>query len=201
VKSPTLQIGKTIDAPWSEATRQKLITFWATKRFRFLVQVNESLSATRGNFLWNLFAYDMSRVRADLNIRPSHSGRISLALTIYTAFQKVSEWNWAFWELEMATCKSFLLRGDLRELEWIQFRKGHRKAGLIWTFTLGIGGRRMPQSPAPITEAVCAECRDVFDVESMIAHNGLHVCARCKPIFLQRLVEGAKISSASELLK
>jgi len=43
--------------------------------------------------------------------------------------------------------------------------------------------------------AACAECRRVFSVQDMIAHNGLHVCARCKPIFLQKLAEGAKIGS------
>jgi Zn finger protein HypA/HybF involved in hydrogenase expression len=44
--------------------------------------------------------------------------------------------------------------------------------------------------------ATCLECNGVFSLESMIAHNGVHVCARCKPIFLQRLAEGAKTRSA-----
>jgi hypothetical protein len=39
-------------------------------------------------------------------------------------------------------------------------------------------------------QAVCAECGGAFNVHNMIAHNGLHVCARCKPIFLQKLAEG-----------
>jgi hypothetical protein len=29
----------------------------------------------------------------------------------------------------------------------------------------------------------------------MIVHKGVYVCARCKPIFLQKLVEGAKIEA------
>ena len=41
--------------------------------------------------------------------------------------------------------------------------------------------------------AVCAECKGVFNVQDMIAHRGLHVCARCKPVFLQKLSEGARI--------
>jgi hypothetical protein len=42
--------------------------------------------------------------------------------------------------------------------------------------------------------AACAECDGVFKIEEMIAHKDLHVCARCKPIFLQKLAEGARIS-------
>jgi hypothetical protein len=39
--------------------------------------------------------------------------------------------------------------------------------------------------------AVCAECMGVFNVHDMIAHAGAYVCASCKPLFLQRLKEGA----------
>ena len=41
----------------------------------------------------------------------------------------------------------------------------------------------------------CAECKRVFNVQDMIVYEGLHVCPRCKPRFLQKLVEGAKIGS------
>jgi len=44
----------------------------------------------------------------------------------------------------------------------------------------------------PSATAACVECGAVFDVQSMIQHNDLYVCARCKPLFLQRLAEGAK---------
>jgi hypothetical protein len=49
----------------------------------------------------------------------------------------------------------------------------------------------------PSDTATCVECGGVFQVENMIAHSGLHVCARCKPVFLQKLVEGANIASNS----
>jgi hypothetical protein len=44
---------------------------------------------------------------------------------------------------------------------------------------------------APSTTAPCAECGHMFDVAAMIAHGGLYVCAQCKPVFLQKLAEGA----------
>jgi len=51
------------------------------------------------------------------------------------------------------------------------------------------------EGEAPHDTAFCAECQSVFHVQDMIAHQNLHVCARCKPIFLQKLAEGAKIGS------
>ncbi len=47
----------------------------------------------------------------------------------------------------------------------------------------------------PGVQGVCAECGGVFNTEDMIAHAGAHVCANCKPIFLQRLSEGAALGS------
>jgi hypothetical protein len=39
--------------------------------------------------------------------------------------------------------------------------------------------------------AICAECRSVVPIEDMIAHNSIYYCAKCKPIFLQKLAEGS----------
>ena len=41
--------------------------------------------------------------------------------------------------------------------------------------------------------AICSECRGVFSVRDMIAHNGVNVCASCKPLYLQKLTEGALV--------
>jgi uncharacterized RDD family membrane protein YckC len=46
-------------------------------------------------------------------------------------------------------------------------------------------------------EAVCSECGGVFNVQDMIQHGNLRVCAQCKPILLQKLAEGAKLKSGS----
>ena len=44
-------------------------------------------------------------------------------------------------------------------------------------------------------EAMCAECGRVFNVQDMITYAGLHVCAACKPVFMQKLAEGAKVNT------
>jgi hypothetical protein len=48
-----------------------------------------------------------------------------------------------------------------------------------------------PGIPGP-NQALCAECHRPFELQSLIEYRGQHVCAQCKPIFLQKLAEGAQ---------
>jgi len=53
-----------------------------------------------------------------------------------------------------------------------------------------------PSQATPVAssdQAVCSECGKVFNLEDMIQHGNLRVCAQCKPILLQKLAEGAKL--------
>lgn len=66
--------------------------------------------------------------------------------------------------------------------------------------TVAPAGIAMPASalagatPAPgVNEVVCAECNRIFPVEETIPFGNARVCATCKPIFMQKLAEGAKI--------
>ncbi len=47
------------------------------------------------------------------------------------------------------------------------------------------------------SEAVCSECGGLFNVQDTIAYGGVRVCARCKPIFMQKLAEGAKLQTGA----
>jgi hypothetical protein len=40
--------------------------------------------------------------------------------------------------------------------------------------------------------AVCAECGGIFGIADMIRYDNLRVCAGCKPVFLQKIREGAE---------
>ncbi|MCL4788529.1 MAG: RDD family protein [Verrucomicrobia bacterium] len=44
-------------------------------------------------------------------------------------------------------------------------------------------------------EAVCVECGRIFSMNDMIRHEQGYVCANCKPVFMQKLKEGAKVGT------
>jgi len=46
-------------------------------------------------------------------------------------------------------------------------------------------------------EAVCAECGRTFRAEDMIRYGSIHICAECKPVFMQKLAEGAKVNTGA----
>ncbi|PYI82548.1 MAG: RDD family protein [Verrucomicrobia bacterium] len=47
-------------------------------------------------------------------------------------------------------------------------------------------------------EAACVECGKVFPTSEMIQYGDTRVCANCKPIFVQKLAEGARVGQAME---
>lgn len=49
--------------------------------------------------------------------------------------------------------------------------------------------------PGQSPEAVCAECHNMFAIKDMIRHGDAYICANCKPIFMQKLAEGAPIQT------
>ncbi|MEY4387497.1 MAG: hypothetical protein RLY20_2780 [Verrucomicrobiota bacterium] len=62
-----------------------------------------------------------------------------------------------------------------------------------------LGTAPPPATPAPpmiqsnSQDAACVECGKVFPKAQMIPHGAAHVCAGCKPLFMQKLAEGARI--------
>jgi uncharacterized RDD family membrane protein YckC len=52
-------------------------------------------------------------------------------------------------------------------------------------------------SAGSINQAACAECGGLFNVQDMIQYGTLRVCARCKPVFMQKLAEGARIQTGT----
>jgi uncharacterized RDD family membrane protein YckC len=52
-------------------------------------------------------------------------------------------------------------------------------------------GGAIPGGP----EAVCAECGKLFPLDETIRYGDTRVCAACKPVFLQKLQEGAVLNT------
>lgn len=52
-----------------------------------------------------------------------------------------------------------------------------------------------PTTPVLAGEVVCSECGQIFPESETIRHGNARVCAGCKPVLLQKLSEGARIST------
>ena len=52
-----------------------------------------------------------------------------------------------------------------------------------------------PEAAPKVGEVVCAECGRVFPTAETIRYGKAHVCAACKPVFLQKLSEGALVNT------
>ena len=59
--------------------------------------------------------------------------------------------------------------------------------------TVRDGGSGAPAEPAA-GEVVCVECGKIFPASETIRHGNVNECAKCKPVFLQKLSEGAKLN-------
>jgi uncharacterized RDD family membrane protein YckC len=70
--------------------------------------------------------------------------------------------------------------------EWSPYREV--KSGATASSTAGVAA-------ATGAEAVCAECGKIFPADETIAYGNARVCAGCKPLFLQKLKEGAAINT------
>jgi uncharacterized RDD family membrane protein YckC len=74
---------------------------------------------------------------------------------------------------------------------WVPYReiKGEStqaNASLAARINAPIGGN---------SEAVCTECGKIFPIDEMIRHGNARICANCKPVFMQKLSEGAQINT------
>jgi hypothetical protein len=52
----------------------------------------------------------------------------------------------------------------------------------------------LPGAAAMSDRAACAECGGVFNVQDMIKYENRYICARCKPIWFQKIGEGVNVS-------
>lgn len=71
-----------------------------------------------------------------------------------------------------------------------------------WT-PYGALGANTPRPAVPAAAAgspaqVCRECGGLFPADEMISYEGRFVCAGCKPLFFQKIREGASIAGQRE---
>ena len=142
----TLQISKTITLPsWDDEVKQKIVRFWESRGIAFTQATDDTLKGHRGSWLGNLTSYDMSKLLADLTISRSNETQLFCVLDVNISCQDITEWNKAYWQLEMDTLESYLLYNDERENEWQEFSKNSLKAAWQWSLSFRLLGRKFPR--------------------------------------------------------
>ena len=53
-------------------------------------------------------------------------------------------------------------------------------------------------SKVPVPQSVCSECGRAFAEDEMIRFQDSHVCAGCKPVFIQKIKEGVSVAGTME---
>jgi hypothetical protein len=143
-------IEKTFRIPlWDEFVKFKTIDFWTRRRIKFTETIGDTLIGTRGSLFGNLTSFDMGKLSSKLSISVSPQNTLYCLLEVNTFMQKITEYDQAWWDLEMKTFESFLLESDEQEARWKEFNTNHKKATLIWNFSFGICGHKIPLQEKP----------------------------------------------------
>lgn len=141
----SIKVEKRLQVPvWDEAQKKRVIDFWSRRRIIFSETADDTLIGTRGNWCGNLTSFDMSKLISKLTITFLKQNELYCVLHINTTFQVITEYNRAWWDLEMDTFESFLLRNDEQEQKWEKFNVAYKKAAWAWSFSRGIKGNKMP---------------------------------------------------------
>jgi uncharacterized RDD family membrane protein YckC len=79
--------------------------------------------------------------------------------------------------------------------EWVpcsQASSAASQAAVATVSPLAVSG--MTNSSA----AACSQCGRLFPADDMVSYEGRHICAECKPLFFQKLKEGASVAGQRE---
>lgn len=79
---------------------------------------------------------------------------------------------------------------------WVPLREARPGAYAAAPAAVGVPAGGGLSIAGGMEEAVCAECGGIFPVNDTIRIGSSRVCARCKPIFVQKMREGVSVESA-----
>ena len=86
---------------------------------------------------------------------------------------------------------------DSQTLVWQPGMQGWEELGLFVRRKTQKGSQSM-QAAAPVKQSLCSECGQAFAEDDMIRFAEAWVCARCKPLFVQKIKEGVTLAGEME---
>lgn len=101
------------------------------------------VSGKRGSWWGNFTSFDMRKLRATIVVYPTTFSRVGVDLDINTLGQDITEWNVAFWRLELIELHRVLNGWSRIDDVWERFSKERRTAAVEWSVTATLGGQRL----------------------------------------------------------
>ena len=120
------------------------VAYWESRGFRCGMADETHLVGRRGSWIGNLFGIDMRRLTCDLDVQRDAEGTWSIHMLLEGKFQYLSEWSFSELALEEILFRRAVLGlPPTPHLE--QYRVAARRAAVIGSLTLTLGGRRLPK--------------------------------------------------------
>lgn len=102
-----------------------------------------AVSGSRGSWIGNFTSFDMRKLRGRIRVSGDASGRVGVELHINTLGQQVTEWNRAFWRLELVElCAVTSGRAPIADV-WARYSQPRRRSAILWSLTGALFGRRL----------------------------------------------------------
>lgn len=126
---------------WNDSTEEKILSFWVQRNIKFDTSIKNHYEGKRGSLWGNLNSFDMSKLSTKINIMRNDNNEIICQLEVMTFGQIITKKNKKYWELELESFESAMLKNDYKEAEWEAYNKkvvGNDLLGTLMAIILGL---------------------------------------------------------------
>ena len=120
------------------------IAYWESRGFRCAHAAGDRVVGRRGNWVGNLFSFEIQHLVCDLDLRRDAPGAWSVSMLLEGAFQILTEWNVGELMLEPLMFRRTML-GLPSPPDLGRYREATRRATVASSLSLTILGRRLPE--------------------------------------------------------
>lgn len=123
--------------------KELALKYWESRNFKCQLKPH-SLIGKRGSIYGNLTSYNMSKLICDLQVEFINDNFINVVFIVNGKFQDIVETNLWDFKLEQIFFQRGLNKLPMPDFlsDYLKYRK---KSALIWTFSLMLKGRNIPQ--------------------------------------------------------
>lgn len=120
------------------------VAYWESRGFRCATAGADRVVGRRGDWMGNLFSFDVQRLVCDLDVRRAGARAWSIQMLLEGAFQILTEWNVGELILEPLLFRRTLL-GLPPPPDLARYQAATRRAAVVSSLSLTLAGGRLPE--------------------------------------------------------